>query len=119
MAKERDRTLDIEHSLNIQFFDVLVRLNTPPQSMEGNHILHRLNLNHSRKNDLLAISLPEIYQLANEQRYNLPPQSEMQEALRQSREYKFIAANKVVDSKNISRSIRCWVFEQSKTHPIN
>lgn len=119
MAKERDRTLDIEHPLNIQFFDVLDKLNTPLQSMEGNHILHRLHLNHSKKNDLLAISLPEIYRLANEQRYNLPAQSEMQEALRQSREYKFIAANKVVDSKHINRSIRCWVFEQSKTQPIN
>ena len=116
MAKERDRTLDIEHPLNIQFFDVLDKLNTPPKFMEGNHILH---LNHSKKDDLLAISMPEIYRLANEQRYNLPPQSEMQQALKQSREYKFIAANKVVDSKNINRSIRCWVFEQSKNQPIN
>lgn len=116
MAKERDRTLDIEHPLNIQFFDVLDKLNTPPKFMEGNYILH---LNHSKKDDLLAISMPEIYRLANEQRYNLPPQSEMQQALKQSREYKFIAANKVVDSKNINRSIRCWVFEQSKNQPIN
>lgn len=119
MAKERDRTLDTEHPLNIQFFDILDKLNTPPQLMEGNHILRRLHLNHSKKDDLLAISMPEVYRLANEQRYNLPPQNEMQQALKQSREYKFIAANKVVDSKNINRSIRCWVFEQSKTQPIN
>lgn len=118
MAMERDQTLDTEHPLNIQFFDVLDKLNTPPQLMEGNHKFRRLHLNHSKNDKLLAISMPEVYQLANEYRYDLPPQDEMQHALRQSRQYKFVSANKVVDSKLAGRSVRCWVFEQSQSQPI-
>lgn len=119
MATERDQTLDTEHPLNIQFFDVLERLNTPPTDIDGaGHHIRRLHINHSKNPKLLAISMSDIYQLANEYRYNLPPQEDMQHALRQSKQYKFVAANKVVDSKLINRSIRCWVFEQNQSQPI-
>lgn len=119
MATERDQTLDTEHPLNIQFFDVLERLNTPPNSIGTNpSYINRLNINHSKNHKLIAISLPEIYQMANEYRYDLPMQEDMQQALRQSKQYKFIAANKVVDSKLLNRSIRCWVFEQNQIQPI-
>ncbi len=119
MATERDQTLDTEHPLNIQFFDVLERLNTPPNAIGTNpSYINRLNINHSKNHKLIAISLPEIYQMANEYRYDLPMQEDMQQALRQSKQYKFIAANKVVDSKLLNRSIRCWVFEQNQIQPI-
>ncbi|MGP5360504.1 toprim domain-containing protein [Psychrobacter celer] len=114
MATERDQTLDTEHPLNIQFFDVLERLNAAPNEIEGaNHHIRRLHINHSKDQRLLAISMSEIYQLANEYRYDLPPQADMHNALRQSKQFKFVAANKVVASKITGRSIRCWVFEQS------
>lgn len=119
MAKERDQALDTEHPLNIQFFDVLDRLNDKPLEIEGaNHHLRRLNINHSKDLKLLAISMPEIYQLANEYRYDLPPQADMHHALRQSKQFKFVAANKVVASKNTGKSIRCWVFEQNQAQAI-
>lgn len=115
MATERDQTLDTEHPLNIQFFDVLERLNAPANETaeKSNHHIRRNHINHSKDPRLLAISMSEIYQLANEYRYDLPPQADMHHALRQSRQYKFLAANKVVASKITGRSIRCWVFEQS------
>lgn len=119
MATERDQTLDTEHPLNIQFFDVLERLNNANPITEGNIRLRRQHLNHSKDNKLLAISISEVYQLANEYRYDLPPQAEMCQALRQSRQFKFIAANKVVSSKITDKSTRCWVFEQSASQPIN
>ena len=115
MATERDQTLDTEHPLNIQFFDVLERLNAAPNAIEGaGHHIRRLHINHSKNPELLAISMPEIYQLANEYRYDLPPQSDMHHALRQSRQFKFVAANKTVASQITGRSIRCWVFEMPK-----
>ena len=115
MATERDQTLDTEHPLNIQFFDVLERLNAAPNAIEGaGHHIRRLHINHSKDPNLLAISMPEIYQLANEYRYDLPPQADMHNALRQSRQFKFVAANKVVASKIAGRSMRCWVFEMPK-----
>lgn len=115
MATERDQTLDTEHPLNIQFFDVLERLNAAPNEIEGaGHHIRRLHINHSKDPSLLAISMPEIYQLANEYRYDLPPQADMHNALRQSRQFKFVAANKVVASKLANRSMRCWVFEMPK-----
>lgn len=119
MATERDQTLDTEHPLNIQFFDVLERLNAAPNEIEGaNHHIRRLHINHSKDQRLLAISMSEIYQLANEYRYDLPPQADMHNALRQSKQFKFVAANKVVASKITGRSIRCWVFEQNQSQPI-
>lgn len=119
MAKERDQTLDTEHPLNIQFFDVLERLNAAPNEVEGaGYHIRRLHINHSKDSNLLAISMPEIYQLANEYRYDLPPQTDMQHALRQSKQYKFTAANKVVASKITGKSIRCWVFEQNQAQPM-
>lgn len=119
MAKERDRTLNIEHALNIQFFEVLYSLNSIPNTQveAANHI-RRSHLNHSKDENLLAISLVDIYQLSNEYRYNLPPQKEMEQVLKKSRQFKFIAANKVISSRITEKSKRCWVFEQSKTDPI-
>ena len=120
MATERDQTLDTEHPLNIQFFDVLERLNAAPNEVEGaNHHIRRLHINHSKDPRLLAISMSEIYQLANEYRYDLPPQADMHHALRQSKQFKFVAANKVVASKITGRSIRCWVFEQAKNQSLS
>ena len=119
MAKERDHTLDTENALNIQFFDVLYSLNSQPtENPENNHTFRRLHLNHSKDVNSLAISLVDIYKLANEYRYNLPPQKDMEEALKKSRQFKFTAANKVINSIITSKSKRCWVFEQSKTQPI-
>lgn len=119
MAKERDHTLNTENALNIQFFDILYSMNSQPiESPENNHTFRRLHLNHSKDNSSLAISLVDIYKLANEYRYTLPPQKDMEEALKKSRQFKFIAANKVINSAQTGKSKRCWVFEQSKTEPI-
>ena len=119
MAKERDRTLNIENSLNIQFFEVLYSLNNLPDKIQyGNDQIRYLQLNHSKDESLLAISLVDIYKLANENRYNLPPQKEMEQNLKKSRQFKFIAANRVTSSAQTEKSRRCWIFEQSKTNPI-
>ncbi len=118
MAKERDTTLDSEHPLNIQFFDVLQMLNAPPTVLSPER-LPRCNINHSKKpNELIAISITEIYRLAKEHGYDLPPQGEMTYALKQSRQYKFVQANKVTASRHLGRSIRCWIFEQNQAQPI-
>lgn len=113
MAQERDKTMDSEHPLNIQFFDTLVALNTPPREM-GKYWMQRLHINHSNQPDQLAINMTEIYKLAREQSYDLPPQQEMQHALRQSRQFKFLEANKVVQSRHSKKSMRCWIFQKPK-----
>lgn len=119
MAEERDSTLNTELAHNIQFFDVLLSLSSAVNGViEGKHTFRRLHINHSKDPDLLSINMTEIYQLASEYRYDLPSQADMQIALKQSRHYKFIAANKVISSKQTDKSKRCWVFEQSKTDPI-
>lgn len=120
MATERDRTMDTEHPLNIQFFDTLVAMNTPEKDLGlYDRAKPRYNLNHSNKPDRLAISMPEVYRTAQQYGYQLPHQEDMQHALRQSRQWKFITANKVVQSKQTGKSIRCWIFEANTNQIIN
>lgn len=118
MAEERDRTLNLENTLNIQFFDVLQSLSSLNSGSKGNQTSKHLQINHSKDPDLLAINLSEVYRLANQHSYDLPPQADMQHALKLSRQFKFIAANKVVSSKRTAKSTRCWVFGQCETQPI-
>ena len=42
----------------------------------------------------------------------------MEQNLKKSRQFKFIAANRVTSSAQTEKSRRCWIFEQSKTNPI-
>ena len=107
MAMERDDAFNSENPLVIQFWDVYDRLSNRNSQMIKDEVL-----NHSKSPEIIAINMPQFYQAAREFMYDLPPQSDIQEALRLSVHYKFIAANKVVSSRLENRSIRCWLFRR-------
>ncbi|MGP4865254.1 BRO-N domain-containing protein [Psychrobacter sp. T6-5] len=69
------------------------------------------NLNHSDKQHELAISIPEVYELAES--WQLPETSLLYKALRLSDTPRFYRANTVIASALIGRSRRVWVFVRS------
>lgn len=68
-------------------------------------------LNHSHKPNELAISIPEIYELA--QPWQLPDTSLIYTALRLSTTPRFYRANAVIASERTNRSRRVWIFIKS------
>lgn len=68
-------------------------------------------LNHSHKPNELAISIPEIYELA--QPWQLPDTSLIYTALRLSTTPRFSTANTVIQSRLLKKTRRVWVFIKS------
>lgn len=68
-------------------------------------------LNHSSKRHELAISIPEIYELAEP--WQLPDTSLLYKALRLSTTPRFYRANAVIASERTNRSRRVWIFIKS------
>lgn len=72
-------------------------------------------LNHSHKSHELAISIPDVYALAEPGQ--LPETSLLYQALRLSTTPRFYGANKVIASSLVNKSRRCWVFIRSFNQP--
>lgn len=68
-------------------------------------------LNHSSKRHELAISIPEVYELAEP--WQLPDTSLLYKALRLSTTPRFYRANAVIASERTNRSRRVWIFIKS------
>lgn len=68
-------------------------------------------LNHSHKSHELAISIPEVYELAEP--WQLPDTSLIYKALRLSTTPRFYRANTVIASERTNKSRRVWVFIRS------
>ena len=70
------------------------------------------SLNHSQAFGMLALSIPEVYTLAEDG--ELPDSSLIYKALRLSQTPRFYRANIVIASSLLGRSRRVWVFFKSK-----
>lgn len=68
-------------------------------------------LNHSHKPHELAISIPEVYELAEP--WQLPDTSLLYKALRLSDTPRFHRANAVIASERTNKSRRVWIFIKS------
>jgi len=68
-------------------------------------------LNHSHKQHELAISIPEVYELAEP--WQLPDTSLLYKALRLSDTPRFYRANAVIASERTNKSRRVWIFIKS------
>jgi len=68
-------------------------------------------LNHSHKPHELAISIPEVYELAEP--WQLPDTSLLYKALRLCDTPRFHRANAVIASERTNKSRRVWIFIKS------
>lgn len=108
MAQNRDKVLKSDSIIVQNFWNVVEEMEQAIN--KPNHILS--NVNHSSKSDQFAIHFASLYKLAADYRYALPDVNELQSALRHSLHYRFVEANKAIQSKISNSTKRCWIFEK-------
>lgn len=113
MAAERQASISSDHKVVQIFwerFDYLDTLNgfTPM-------------LNHSRRDNEIAINLNHFEQQASEHRLSIPPLAELKKHLRNSKSRKFVDLKDVnsaiwlkdkSDATSGGRTMKCWVFQR-------
>ncbi|KAA8734887.1 DUF927 domain-containing protein [Acinetobacter qingfengensis] len=108
MAQNRDKILKSDSTIVQNFWNTVEEM----EDAINNPQHHDSVVNHSARSDLFAINFAQLYKVAADYRYSLPDVNELQNALRHSLHYRFIEANKVIQSKITSSSKRCWIFEK-------
>lgn len=102
MAIERQGALNADHPAVIEFWDAYDYI----QNMAGN-----LDLNHfGRDCSQIAVNLKEFERWAGEYRLKLPDMNNLKNLLRSSKNRKFIESNKTINSKVVTKTVRCWIF---------
>lgn len=116
MAMERQSTLSADHQSVREFWEVYEYL----EGLEADSLV-----NHSTDPTTIAINLNEFWELASEHRQRLADLPALRGLLRESRQHKFIEANRAVYSAirvNANRksnannqrptAVKCWVFRK-------
>lgn len=67
-------------------------------------------INHSRRDDIIAVNLVQFEQRCGDLRLTLPPMTELKRLLKASKSRKFIGV-KPVNSKT-NKTVLCWCFER-------
>ena len=108
MAQNRDKILKSDSVIVQNFWNTVEEMEdaiTNPTHVES-------VVNHSAKSDVFAINFAHLYKVAADYRYSLPEVNELQNALRHSLHYRFVEANKAIQSKITGSTKRCWIFEK-------
>lgn len=109
MAHARDKLLEHENQMVIQFWETVERIESQQTSVVKKDSI----LNHAKgKDQSFAINFAQLYQVCKEKYYDLPPIGDLQDALRTSKRYKFRQANHPIQSAIEKRTMRCWIFDQ-------
>lgn len=112
MAQNRDKILKSDSVIVQNFWTTVEEMEDSIRNPEHAESV----VNHSAKSDLFAINFAHLYKVAADYRYALPDVNELQNALRHSMHYRFIEANKAIQSKITSSTKRCWIFEKPSAH---
>lgn len=108
MAHNRDKVLKSDPIIVQNFWNTVEEMEDAIKIPTNQETV----LNHSAKSDLFAINFAHLYRVAADYRYSLPEVNELQNALRHSLHYRFVEANKAIQSKISSTTKRCWIFEK-------
>ena len=108
MAQNRDKVLKSDPIIVQNFWNTVEEMEDAIKIPTNQETV----LNHSAKSDLFAINFAHLYRVAADYRYSLPEVNELQNALRHSLHYRFVEANKAIQSKISSTTKRCWIFEK-------
>lgn len=108
MAQNRDKILKSDSVIVQNFWNTIEEMEDAIPKVEHAESV----VNHSARSDLFAINFAHLYKVAADYRYSLPDVNELQNALRHSLHYRFIEANKAIQSKITSSTKRCWIFEK-------
>lgn len=117
IAQEREQELYNDHPAIEQFWDIYEYLDS-----EG------LPVNHSRNDDLIAINLPQFYEIASKSHQQLDALSYLKKLLPSSTRFKYVEQNKPINSRyskpkdrvdaslithKYYSSLRCFVFQKN------
>lgn len=108
MAQNRDKVLKSDPIIVQNFWNTVEEMEDAIKIPTNQETV----LNHSARSDLFAINFAHLYRVAADYRYSLPEVNELQNALRHSLHYRFVEANKAIQSKISSTTKRCWIFEK-------
>jgi hypothetical protein len=109
MAVERQQAINADHPIVQEFWELFDHLNETDQGEK---------LNHSRDDDLIAVSLPEFQSRATQFGLKVPSYGELKRLLPESRARKFVAyrtvnsAIRIVEGRGVS--VKCWVFRRDR-----
>ena len=116
MAVERQGSINADHPVVQEFWEVYEYLNGLDSDPR---------LNHSRDENLIAISLPHFVQVAADRKQQIPPVSDLKRLLKTSRLHKFVgvrAVNSVINSAYNAKSdpsypekpttVKAWIFQR-------
>ncbi len=109
MAEERIKRLSSDHPAVEQFWEVYEYINS--LSIPNRYDYEMNHYPISKNRNRIAINLNEIYRAAASKNQQLADISEMKRLLKGSRKYKFIEANKAVNSVHNKKTVKCWIFE--------
>jgi len=108
MVQERNQTINADHPLVQEFWDMFAYLN-------GDGFLPVLD--HSCNDEVIAINLQHFIEEAANHRQQVPPLRELKKVLRTSRRHKFIAAkpvrSRIKATNDNPGSVHCWVFARA------
>ncbi len=110
LAIARQKAIADDHPHVTQFWEMFDYLDRRPLS-NGD----RIELDHSRNADEVAINLVEFEATATRHGLHLPTtMHELKKLLRASRRRRFVEASRSVNSITGKGTTRCWVFKQEK-----
>lgn len=111
MAEERQQAINADHPIVAEFWEQFDYMNAPNE-------LGLPRLDHSRDEDLIAISLPHFQQVATQMGLKVPTHHDLKRFLPGSKSHKFIGRRAVCSAlfanNNTPRTVKCWVFEKPK-----
>lgn len=108
MAQTRDKVIKSDSIIVQNFWNTIEEMESAIPLLASKES----NINHSAKSDLIALNFAHLYKVAADYRYSLPELNELQAALRHSIHYRFVEANKAIQSKITNSTKRCWIFEK-------
>ena len=108
MAVARQHAINADHPTVTEFWEKFDYLN----DTDGVE-----KLNHSHKDELIAVRLPEFYERAARHGLKVPEYSDLKRLLPESRARKFLSyktvnSNLVDSDDGAGRSVKCWVFRR-------
>ncbi|WP_071058773.1 toprim domain-containing protein [Pelistega sp. MC2] len=108
MAVHRQEALNDDHPVVQEFWELYDYLN-------GDE--YEPKLNHSRDNDVIAINLNEVIELASLQRQQVPVLRDIKKLLKTSKRYQYIDqrnVNSIIRARHsmTGLSVRCWIFKK-------
>jgi hypothetical protein len=109
-GQARERRLVEDHPLIEQFWQTYELLEHGMANQSTSTYL-----NHSAAQGQIAINLAHMWQVAANNKFNLPLQGDIKGLLPTSVKFKLVESNRVVKSALWEgKSVRCWVFTEVK-----